>query len=278
MPNFSLALNLTGTFNSRFGQGFGNRSPTRPLPDATASVPQPQQPPYAGMDESPYYSRPYDNVFDYDTHTPDYSDRVNSQPNYPGRTPGYPDSNGGEFNYNNRPNLSPSDTSPSNSPYSTPESATSPESESGQCKISNGYQNAMPRGELKDIQVTPLESDSPKECIEQCCKLGSSLCQYILVFESKCMAIACSRETEQFCAPQYISGEEGAKTGYYEIMHPSGHYVGLDGDSEGMVDVRTHTCTHTQLVSLFLIRHNGQRLPKLLSLSISTIVVCIFHM
>lgn len=57
------------------------------------------------------------------------------------------------------------------------------------------------------------------ECIQECCKLGPNLCQYVWIFTGKCFAVGCTEENAHKCAPLKVSTLESSV--YASIQYPS---------------------------------------------------------
>ena len=90
---------------------------------------------------------------------------------------------------------------------------------SDNCKVADHYQNSYPSGNIRELDITPLEANSPVQCLQQCCTLGPTTCQYIWVLKDKCYAVACSPMTESLCMPREMSSNDGPATGYYKIQY-----------------------------------------------------------
>ena len=108
-------------------------------------------------------------------------------------------------------------------------------SSSDNCKVADHYQNSIPSGNIRELDITPLEANSPAQCLEQCCTLGPTACQYIWVFKEKCYAVACSPVTESLCMPREMSSNNGPATGYYKILHSEDSNTDLEMGGTGII-------------------------------------------
>ena len=101
------------------------------------------------------------------------------------------------------------------------------------CSVGEQYLKSIPFGGMKNpnLRINPILAASALQCLEKCCDLGPTKCQFIWVFESKCFAVACSSGHEFLCKPKEIFDENASKTRYFAITHPASHYkeTGLTG-------------------------------------------------
>lgn len=95
-----------------------------------------------------------------------------------------------------------------------------------ECSVGEQYLKSIPFGGMKNpnLKINPILALSALQCLEKCCDLGPSVCQFIWVFESKCFAVACSSGYELLCKPKEIFDENAPNTRYFAITHPASHY------------------------------------------------------
>lgn len=73
-------------------------------------------------------------------------------------------------------------------------------------KVGGIHEASLPTGQTSVDYIKPFLVDTSteegiKECVTQCCQLGSSRCQYVWLFTSKCFAIGCTAENADKCRP-----------------------------------------------------------------------------
>ncbi len=93
------------------------------------------------------------------------------------------------------------------------------------CKVGQVHMASIPAGRngVDHIKSAILEGSDDEagvvECIQECCKLGPNLCQYVWIFTGKCFAVGCTEENAHKCAPLKVSTLESSV--YASIQYPS---------------------------------------------------------
>lgn len=226
-------------FGSRFGSS--RRSPYRPtVPLPRSSQDHETQSQYVS-DYFNHHKEGFDPYQDSYVEEVDVNDRYqNPDSNNPYQQSLYPSQSDYQYKqpvYEN-PEYEQSDDENAESNSVSPEPTAEhhplfPGKKEPECSVGEQYLHSIPFGGMKNpnLKINPILASSALKCLEECCDLGPSVCQFIWVFESKCFAVACSSGHDFLCEPKEIFDENASKTRYFAITHPANHYkeTGLTG-------------------------------------------------
>ena len=75
-----------------------------------------------------------------------------------------------------------------------------------QCSVLQEYTNSYPLGKVKVDRLHIITTNvSLNECVTLCCDEGPTLCQYVWLFEGRCVGMPCITN-QTACSPQTVNG------------------------------------------------------------------------